>query len=185
MELRASGLAAAGKPEPGHLPGDDRQHGKHKHEIEEQHADHDEVGRHDRGEPGQDGACRKALAERQDHDDQADLIGQPPCRSGRPRRGALFEGPPDLVSPACAGASPWRGRQRPTIPGISVMIAGSISTLSRSICVGMRDASLTLCIKITMWRLGDISTSVAKRHQPVPTRLISLRFRAAKARGCE
>ena len=60
MELRAGGLAAAGKPKSGHLPGDDHQHGKHEHEVEEQHADHDEVGRHDGGEPGQDGVGRKA-----------------------------------------------------------------------------------------------------------------------------
>ena len=46
--------------------------------LSEQHANHDEVGRHDGGEPGQDGVGRKAGAERQHHDDQADLEGQPP-----------------------------------------------------------------------------------------------------------
>jgi len=78
MQLRAGDLAAAGKPKSRHLPGDDYHHDKHEHEVEEQHADHYEVGRHDGGQPGQDGVGRKARAERQDHNDQADLVGKPP-----------------------------------------------------------------------------------------------------------
>ena len=69
-------LAAAGKPKSRHLPGDDHHHRQHEHEVEEQHPDHDEVGRHDGREPGQDDVGRKAGAERQDHDDQADREGQ-------------------------------------------------------------------------------------------------------------
>ena len=62
MELRAGDLAAAREPEPRHLPGDDHHHGEHEHEIDEQHAHHHEVGRHDRGEAGQDGVGGEARA---------------------------------------------------------------------------------------------------------------------------
>ena len=76
MELSAGHLTAPREPEPADLPGDDHQHGEHEHEIDEQHAHHHEVGRHDGREPGQDGVGGEPRAQREHHGDQAERKGE-------------------------------------------------------------------------------------------------------------
>ncbi len=92
MKLGAGDLPLPGEPKPGHLPGDDDDHRQHEHRVDEQHAHHHAMRRHDGREAGQDEIGGKARAQREHHGDQAEREGQPaaasgPCPAGRRRVG--------------------------------------------------------------------------------------------------
>jgi hypothetical protein len=69
MELSAGDLSMAGEPQSRHLPGDDDDHRQHEQQVDEKHADHDQVSGHDGREAGEDEIGGETRAERQHHGD--------------------------------------------------------------------------------------------------------------------